>query len=185
MERKERSADEIQKEIDETRAELEDVHGTETEVYARIVGYYRAVKNWNRGKRDEFDDRKSFILDGTEKKSKCAEEEKNSERKISIESEKTYPSAGEVSYELFTKKSCPNCPPVTEYMENVPLEGKTVDVSTEEGLSEAASKGVFSSPTVILYGAKEGEIGRAHNVDELAAILESVLAKEYSVVSRR
>ena len=34
--------------------------GKETEIYARIVGYYRAVKNWNKGKKEEKKFRKSF-----------------------------------------------------------------------------------------------------------------------------
>ena len=50
-----RTIEQVEKEIEETKAALKDVHGTETEVYARIVGYYRAVKHWNKGKRDEFD----------------------------------------------------------------------------------------------------------------------------------
>lgn len=33
----------------------------ETEVYARIVGYYRPVKNWNDGKRAEYKNRKEFV----------------------------------------------------------------------------------------------------------------------------
>lgn len=39
---------------------LENVKGTETEVYSRIVGYYRNTKNWNIGKSREFDERKAF-----------------------------------------------------------------------------------------------------------------------------
>jgi ribonucleoside-triphosphate reductase (formate) len=35
----------------------------ETEVYSRIVGYYRPVKNWNDGKRAEFSDRKEFVVE--------------------------------------------------------------------------------------------------------------------------
>lgn len=31
-----------------------------TEVYSRIVGYFRPVQNWNPGKKQEFDDRKVF-----------------------------------------------------------------------------------------------------------------------------
>ena len=53
-----RTLQEIEDEIARTQAELASVQGTETEVYARIVGYYRAVRNWNRGKRDEFNHRK-------------------------------------------------------------------------------------------------------------------------------
>ncbi len=32
--------------------------GVKTEVYSRVVGYYRPVDSWNRGKREEFKDRK-------------------------------------------------------------------------------------------------------------------------------
>ncbi|OQY06784.1 MAG: ribonucleoside triphosphate reductase [Desulfobacteraceae bacterium 4572_123] len=34
--------------------------GSETEVYSRVVGYLRPVKQWNNGKRAEFDQRKTF-----------------------------------------------------------------------------------------------------------------------------
>jgi len=33
----------------------------ETEVYARIVGYYRPVQNWNQGKKSEFSQRTVFV----------------------------------------------------------------------------------------------------------------------------
>jgi len=35
--------------------------GKETEVYARIVGYYRAIRNWNKGKKEEKKHRLAFI----------------------------------------------------------------------------------------------------------------------------
>jgi len=38
------------------------VCGAETEVYSRIVGYYRSVRNWNKGKREEYKERKMFAL---------------------------------------------------------------------------------------------------------------------------
>lgn len=31
-----------------------------TEVYSRIVGYYRPVKNWNDGKRQEYTERNNY-----------------------------------------------------------------------------------------------------------------------------
>ena len=34
--------------------------GSRTEVYSRVVGYYRPVQHWNDGKREEFKDRKLF-----------------------------------------------------------------------------------------------------------------------------
>ena len=33
------------------------------EVYSRVVGYYRPVTNWNIGKREEFKDRKEFVIE--------------------------------------------------------------------------------------------------------------------------
>ncbi len=36
--------------------------GQEVEVYSRITGYYRPVKNWNTGKMEEFADRKEYTL---------------------------------------------------------------------------------------------------------------------------
>jgi len=37
--------------------------GTRTEVYSRIVGYYRSVKNWNAGKKAEYKERRVFDPD--------------------------------------------------------------------------------------------------------------------------
>ncbi|MFC1711761.1 ribonucleoside triphosphate reductase [Patescibacteria group bacterium] len=34
-----------------------------TEVYSRVVGYFRSVRLWNKGKRQEFEDRKEFELE--------------------------------------------------------------------------------------------------------------------------
>ena len=58
-----RSLAEVEAEIARTEAELAECRGTECEVYARIVGYYRSVKNWNRGKREEFGERRPFRED--------------------------------------------------------------------------------------------------------------------------
>lgn len=36
--------------------------GAETEVYSRITGYYRPVKNWNDGKQEEYKERREYSL---------------------------------------------------------------------------------------------------------------------------
>ena len=36
-----------------------------TEVYSRIVGYFRPVENWNKGKQQEFVERRSYKVDKT------------------------------------------------------------------------------------------------------------------------
>jgi ribonucleoside-triphosphate reductase len=33
-----------------------------TEVYSRVVGYIRPVEQWNKGKREEYNDRKEFVV---------------------------------------------------------------------------------------------------------------------------
>lgn len=35
----------------------------QTEVYSRIVGYFRPVQNWNKGKKQEFKDRKEYKVE--------------------------------------------------------------------------------------------------------------------------
>lgn len=44
------------------------INAIRTEVYSRIVGYYRPVQNWNRGKREEFSQREYVTLEKSEKK---------------------------------------------------------------------------------------------------------------------
>ena len=61
--------------------------GEETEVYSRIVGYYRPVQNWNAGKVEEFKDRLEFSERKTTKHEFKTKIEKSLEHqeKISVE----------------------------------------------------------------------------------------------------
>ena len=38
--------------------------GEKTEVYSRVSGYFRPVANWNKGKKEEFKERKTFRIPG-------------------------------------------------------------------------------------------------------------------------
>jgi hypothetical protein len=38
--------------------------GEKCEVYSRVTGYFRPVANWNKGKKEEFKDRKTFKIAG-------------------------------------------------------------------------------------------------------------------------
>ena len=164
-----RTLEEVEKEIAATQFELENVHGTETEVYARIVGYYRAVKHWNKGKRDEFNLRKNFEFNETQ----ILNTETTVIPTAVVETENKKAEANPVlntkavTYEMYTRKTCPNCPPVKEFMSNLDVAGRSIDVDTAEGLAEAAKKGVFASPTVIFYNEAGIETARCHNVEEL------------------
>jgi len=171
----ERTLEQVEKEIAETKAALMDVHGTETEVYARIVGYYRAVKHWNNGKRDEYNLRKMFTLEASKADSSVTSTieampvVESIERPVNpvLETET-------LTYEMYTKQTCPNCPPVKAFMADLDMPGRAINVDTQEGLAEAAKNGVFASPTVIFYNQAGIETARCHNVEELEAVLNKV-----------
>ena len=58
------AVEDIDKEIALVDEQMENAKGSACEVYARIVGYYRAVGNWNKGKKEEFKKRKLFVEEG-------------------------------------------------------------------------------------------------------------------------
>ena len=35
----------------------------QTEVYSRVAGYFRPVNQWNKGKQEEFSERKEYVLE--------------------------------------------------------------------------------------------------------------------------
>jgi hypothetical protein len=55
----------IEARIAELRGQLAKAEGGPTEVYSRIVGYYRSVRNWNAGKRQEYGERLAYCMPGT------------------------------------------------------------------------------------------------------------------------
>ena len=54
---------EIQKEIEKLKKEEADCHGSPCEVYSRVVGYLRPVQGWNKGKKEEFFQRKNMDIE--------------------------------------------------------------------------------------------------------------------------
>jgi ribonucleoside-triphosphate reductase len=38
--------------------------GQKCEVYSRVVGYYRPVSSWNKGKKEEYNDRSLYDKNG-------------------------------------------------------------------------------------------------------------------------
>ena len=111
-----RTLEQIEKELQEAREALNHVQGTTTEVYSRIVGYYRSVRNWNRGKREEYGERKLFRVLPAE--AYTAEIPRNAlvqvdEPKRADENARlSKATAGELSrLVLFVRSACPACPP--------------------------------------------------------------------------
>ena len=169
-----RTLAQIEADIAQVKEELAQVRGTETEVYARIVGYYRSVRNWNKGKRDEYNHRKQFVCDdiySDERQAVCAAPH------TAAAAHTVNAEAVPAFYEFFGRTTCPNCPPVKNYLASINAEGHYIDVDTEDGLNRAAQAGVLAAPTVIVFDKNGDEIARAHNVGELSRIF--VPAKQY------
>ena len=51
---------EIKAKIAQLKEEMKDVHGSQCEVFSRVVGYLRPVQCWNKGKKQEYFQRKMF-----------------------------------------------------------------------------------------------------------------------------
>ena len=114
-----RDLKEIDIELATLQDELNNVHGTPTEVYARIVGYYRAVKNWNKGKRDEFDNRKTFSIELSSESHSTNIQENCSDTFEEAHNSATPTINWTHTYELYVRQTCPNCPPVKDFMSKI------------------------------------------------------------------
>ena len=136
--------------------------GADTEVYSRITGYYRPVKNWNIGKAEEFRERKTYDVEGVHHTAAFAEPTMS----VSIENDKvTAPGKTDGHSEdvlddgnyLFTTKTCPNCKMVKSLLSTKP--GITYHLIDAEDKPELAQKfGIMSVPTmVVIHDGKDAD----------------------------
>ena len=153
-----RTVETINREIEDLKAKRAEVHGTETEVYSRIVGYYRSLRNWNKGKRQEYVERLPFVVSPEAPKAPAA----------SASAGKNF-----AAYRYFYRKSCPNCPPVRDFVSHLTIEGQGVDVDTEDGFSAALAIGVQSTPTVVFYDGEGRVCQRGHSLRQLQEMFAS------------
>ncbi len=166
---------EINQEIEALKNELENVEGTETEIYARIVGYYRSVKNWNRGKKEEYKFRKDFSTDLKQTKNRKEEikiQTEADEKSVPISSKKKEAPIQD-GYLYFYRNSCPNCPPVKNYLRSLPEEVLEINVDTAEGLRMAADFDVMATPTAIWLNADGTELFRGSSVKNLKKAIDT------------
>ena len=117
--------------------------GKEAEVYSRITGYYRPVKNWNDGKSQEFKDRKTYDIENSVLTHEgpieapaacdcCAEAEK-------VVSDGIY---------LFTTATCPNCKIATALLDKAGV--GYIKLLAEENAELVADFGIRQAPTLIV-----------------------------------
>jgi ribonucleoside-triphosphate reductase len=157
-----RTLEAIESDLAAARAALGQAEGTPTEVYSRIVGYYRSVRNWNRGKRAEYGDRALFELPAEPAAGGGAPR----------------PAAPASRVLLFVRAACPACPGAKAAASKLGLPVEYVDADAVSGLEAAERHNVLSTPTAILLAADGREIARARDAGAIAA-----LAVEYDAVA--
>ncbi|MBR6956827.1 MAG: thioredoxin family protein, partial [Erysipelotrichaceae bacterium] len=119
--------------------------GKPTEVYSRITGYYRPVQNWNKGKAQEFKDRKTYSFQG------LGEKLEKLHRMDIPEAEKTEIVVdNDAKRILFTTKTCPNCKIVKEMLNKKNLGYEIIDAEENEDLVNRF--GITQAPTLVVMG---------------------------------
>jgi ribonucleoside-triphosphate reductase len=152
-----------------------------TEVYSRIVGYYRSVKNWNLGKKSEYKDRLMFdpaASLGSHNAEVSAKDASVSEPRFNaasfsptptpvVQSSFDAPLSG-ISMLLFTRKACPNCPAFKRALGKY-REYTEIDVDTFEGRELAIRYSILSTPTAIALDDNGLESARMNTIAQLHA----------------
>jgi ribonucleoside-triphosphate reductase len=184
-----RTIEEINKDLREAREELANVQDVPAEVYSRIVGYYRSVRNWNKGKKEEYGERKLFevseshVAEARESAvARVAEREElvaaeahaDAQGAAQPENPADYP-VGASRLLLFVRPACPACPSAKVAAGKLGIPVDMVNADTEDGLAEASRRKVFSTPTAILLSKDGKEITRALDSAGISA-LEDLIA---------
>ncbi len=135
--------------------------GKETEVYSRITGYYRPVKNWNAGKSQEFKDRKTYdpstsVFHNGDVDHSCCKEH---ERHVLQVKEPM----------LFTSPTCPNCKMAKMLLDKEGIHYQNIDAVTNKETTMAF--GITKAPTLIVPN------GDSYDVYENASLIRGYIEK--------
>ena len=131
--------------------------GKEAEVYSRITGYYRPVKNWNDGKTQEYKDRKVYnIGNSVLKKAAPVFEAAVAEKATEVAAETCDCAEActctEVKATLISRVTCPNCRVAEGLLGKAGVEYEKV--IAEENLDMCRQYGVKGAPTLIIEGSE-------------------------------
>ena len=137
--------------------------GKETEIYSRITGYYRPVKNWNAGKTQEYKMRKTYVIDGNDTTESCEKEGKSEEVKEQVKQNKH-----EDRIVLFGTSVCPNCKMAKEFLNKKEIEFEWVNA--EENPEFTKEVGVKQAPTLVVF--KDNNIEKIPNLSNIKKFTE-------------
>ncbi|MFX0087397.1 MAG: ribonucleoside triphosphate reductase, partial [Candidatus Hodarchaeota archaeon] len=135
--------------------------GKQTEVYSRIVGYFRPISKWNDGKTQEFNERKVFkigkssLSDMQDLTSQTNSSDETVSDLVGEVPRSTAASAKPTNgtyIALFISETCPKCRPFKAQISNRvnPSKIKTINTATEEGIRLAEVFNITKVPTAII-----------------------------------
>ena len=140
--------------------------GKATEVYSRITGYYRPVRNWNDGKSSEFENRKTYEPEELFSVNRNLLEEAGVEmprvgtqtlgRASSAESSASNSDAEKLI--LVTTKTCPNCQAAKNYLNQAGIEYDVILADEADGAEIAVQYNISAAPTLIVQSGEEAEL---------------------------
>ncbi len=133
--------------------------GKETELYSRITGYYRPVKNWNAGKTQEFKMRKVYDLKNSELPSEPCED-------VSLDKYKN-------KIVLFGTSTCPNCKMAKELLKKAKIEFEWINA--EENPDLTIKVGVKQAPSLSIF--KDNEIENIVNLSNIKKFIDKEKSK--------
>ena len=115
--------------------------GKEAEVYSRITGYYRPVKNWNDGKTQEFKDRKVYDINHSHLRKAG-----RAGSQVTVDSTPAQ-KADSDELLLFTTRTCPNCRQAISLLDKAGIPYRKV--VAEESPDLTTRYGVRQAPTLV------------------------------------
>lgn len=140
--------------------------GKATEVYSRITGYYRPVRNWNDGKSSEFENRKTYEPEELFSVNRNLLEEAGVDeprvgtqtlgRANRVEAPKSNSDAEKVI--LVTTKTCPNCQAAKNYLNQAGIEYNVILADEADGAEIAVQYNISAAPTLIVQSGEEAEL---------------------------
>ena len=140
--------------------------GNATEVYSRITGYYRPVRNWNDGKSSEFENRKTYEPEELFSVNRSLLEEAGVDeprigtqtlgRVNRVEAPKSNSDAEKLI--LVTTKTCPNCQAAKNYLNQAGIEYDVILADEADGAEIAVQYSISSAPTLIVQSGEEAEL---------------------------
>jgi len=130
--------------------------GKDAEVYSRITGYYRPVRNWNDGKAQEFIDRREYVISKAGSHPAAAQRQPAElEQQPQASQEQTMPQAGPEQLLLFTTPTCASCALAKESLTNAGIAYELIDAAAHQDLVE--QYGVRQAPSLVAVTDKEAD----------------------------